>query len=242
MTEDHRYNLRVVQEALDAANDRIKVLEATNKSLNESLAESHKENRKLKKEKSGLFRERDDLLGAIEDLNKRLGRDTSPRSMAAAAEARQERESRSSPSIRERRPEPPRQQQHHQAIYEEMAPLPSTRQPSSSSSSSRPAPISERDRRSSLYERHNPPSVPTPPVNHHPNPFLPRSTPAVTYSPAMVLPSSAGYSSSNAGYTTAPPTNVVPAYALSTSTMSSNSSNSSRRRDKNDGRYHLEPL
>ena len=82
--EDQRYNLSVVQEALDAANEEIKHLKALNASLNESLAESHKENRTLKKEKIGLHKENKDLVNAIEELNSTLKRSPSPRTAAAA--------------------------------------------------------------------------------------------------------------------------------------------------------------
>ena len=94
--EDQRLNLSAVQEALDAANERIRKLEASTERLSGLLAESNKENRSLKKEKR-------DLLDHIEDLDADLDyerrfnrREASPRTSAAAPSG-----SRRSPPRRE---------------------------------------------------------------------------------------------------------------------------------------------
>ncbi|KAN0104749.1 hypothetical protein V8E51_010494 [Hyaloscypha variabilis] len=58
-------NISVFREALDAANEKIKELQAANAKLSQALAESHKENRLLKREKVQLLNKLDD---AIDDL------------------------------------------------------------------------------------------------------------------------------------------------------------------------------
>jgi hypothetical protein len=81
--EDQRHILSAVQEALDAANERIKSLEAQSAQLNALLAESNKENRLLKREKTDLHNKVEDLLDLLDDertANERLRRDSSPRS------------------------------------------------------------------------------------------------------------------------------------------------------------------
>ncbi|EKD16729.1 uncharacterized protein L3040_001468 [Drepanopeziza brunnea f. sp. 'multigermtubi'] len=52
--EAQRHSLRAVQEALDAANDRIGQLEASTAKLNVLLSDSNRENRLLKREKADL--------------------------------------------------------------------------------------------------------------------------------------------------------------------------------------------
>lgn len=168
--KDQRRNLRAVQEALDAAYDRIKHLEISNTSMNESLTNINRENRALKKEKNGLVKENEDLLDVIENLNKRLKRESSPRSAAnASAIAGPQRK----PSIR--KPDAPRQQLR---IDEQLL-------------------SDHSSRRSSVYEQTHLRSVPQPPPNPHPNPFGP-GTPTMTYTsvPPTVsyAPSNASYS------------------------------------------------
>lgn len=187
--ENQRYNLRVVQEALDAAHDRIKHLEASNASLSESLAESNKENRTLKKEKSGLIKENEDLLCAIDDLNKRLKREGSPRSMATAT---------GSVASRERPPSFRKSESPRPLPLEETLNHPP-----------RQTPHYDERRSSTLYQRTTLPIVPVPPPNPHPNPFTPRTTPVVTYAPSMSTPV-VTYAPSTISYTTAP------IYAVST--------------------------
>ncbi|PVH83589.1 hypothetical protein DL98DRAFT_585478 [Cadophora sp. DSE1049] len=152
--EDQRGNLRAVQEALDAAYDRINDLEANNASMNESLTDSNRENRALKKEKIGLIGEKEDLLNIIENLNKRLTSEASRRSPdnASTMAGPQRR-----PSIRQ--PDLPRQQLH---------------------TDEQPHPGHD-DKRSSMYERTNLPFAPKPPLNPHTNPFAPRTPPMMTH-------------------------------------------------------------
>jgi hypothetical protein len=80
--EDQRHILSSVQEALDAANEKIRGLEASHFKLNTALTESNKQNRLLKREKEDLFNKVEDLLRALSDerkMNERLRRETSPR-------------------------------------------------------------------------------------------------------------------------------------------------------------------
>jgi hypothetical protein len=244
--EEQRYNLNSVQEALDAAYVKIKALEKKNEKLNDELSDSHKEIRTLKKERSGYLKEQQDLIRIIDDLNAKLDKEPSPRSKAASmarpsSSSAETKERKPSPTIRNRPAEPTRPR-HQEILYDHPAPLPSPRQPSSmSSSQQRQQPlITNHERRSSLYDRQTLPTVPQAPVNHHPNPFLPRTTPAVTYSPAMALPHTTSYTPSNVSYTTAPM--GVPTYAISTTSSGGSGSGSGGRRRKDDGRYHLEPL
>lgn len=152
--QDQRGNLRAVQEALDAAYDLIKDLEANNASMNESLTDSNRENRALKKEKIGLIKENEDLLNIIENLNKRLTSEASPRSPGNAfAMAGPQRR----PSIR--RPDSPHQQLH------------TDEQPH----------LGHDDRRPSMYERTNLYFAPEPPPNPQPNPFAPETPPMMTH-------------------------------------------------------------
>lgn len=84
--ESQRHILSAVQEALDAARDEIKALQAHNAQLNDLLAESNKENRLLKREKGELHNRVEDLLYDLEDerkANERLRREASPRNGTA---------------------------------------------------------------------------------------------------------------------------------------------------------------
>jgi len=67
--ETQRHILSVVQEALDAANEKIKALEASTAKLNNLLAESNKENRLLKREKVE-HNKVEDLLDVLDDERK----------------------------------------------------------------------------------------------------------------------------------------------------------------------------
>jgi hypothetical protein len=81
--QSQRHILSVVQEALDAANEKIKALEAHTAQLNTLLGESNNENRLLKREKGELHNKVEDLLDLLEDerkANERLRREGSPRS------------------------------------------------------------------------------------------------------------------------------------------------------------------
>ncbi|KUJ22932.1 uncharacterized protein LY89DRAFT_727721 [Mollisia scopiformis] len=82
-TQNQRRNIDALQEALDAAYATIKQLESSNKKLSDSLADSNKENRQLKKEKGGLLDKVEELLVDLKEerkANDRLRRETSPRS------------------------------------------------------------------------------------------------------------------------------------------------------------------
>ncbi|KAH8816447.1 hypothetical protein F5884DRAFT_852884 [Xylogone sp. PMI_703] len=59
--EDQRFNMRALQEALDAANDKIASLQLKIASLNEELGESNKDRRSLKKQNSYLIDQLDRL-------------------------------------------------------------------------------------------------------------------------------------------------------------------------------------
>ncbi|KAF8862152.1 hypothetical protein BDZ45DRAFT_211471 [Acephala macrosclerotiorum] len=81
--EDQRHDIDALREALDASYATIKKLEASNKKLSDSLADSNKENRQLKREKSGLLDQVEQLLEDLKEerkANDRLRRETSPRS------------------------------------------------------------------------------------------------------------------------------------------------------------------
>ncbi|KAN0119686.1 hypothetical protein V8E51_001894 [Hyaloscypha variabilis] len=80
--DEQRQILGAVQEALDAANEKIRQLEAANAKLNSALKESNQENRLLKREKAELHNKLDD---ANEDLEaqakviEQLAREASPK-------------------------------------------------------------------------------------------------------------------------------------------------------------------
>lgn len=105
-TEDQRHILSVVQEALDAANEKIKALEAHTAQLNTLLAESNKENRLLRREKGDLHNKVEDLLDLLEDERKaseRLRRENSPRSGNSERPTTRRIESAPRPQAGERR-------------------------------------------------------------------------------------------------------------------------------------------
>ena len=177
--EDQRHILGVVQEALDAANEKIRALEAQNSHMNLALTESNKENRLLKREKGDLLNLVDDLRERLVDqskVNERMRREGSPRIGSATSAARTER--RNTPPRRE---DVSRQQLHDEE---------------------RRHGHGSRSERRSTYN-HPPPSAPPPP----PNPFAPAPAPiahphprssAVTYAapgPVNYAPSSSSYSS-----------------------------------------------
>jgi hypothetical protein len=71
-----------VQEALDAANAKIRQLEAANTKLSIALTESNKENRLLKREKGELLNKLDVAMDTLEDQEKtidKLAREVSPK-------------------------------------------------------------------------------------------------------------------------------------------------------------------
>ena len=99
--QDQRHNLTALQEALDAANEKIRQLQGENAKLNSSLSESNKENRSLKKERIALLNKVDDLEEDLADerkANEKSRRESSPRTGGAT------------PSRTERRPTPPKRE------------------------------------------------------------------------------------------------------------------------------------
>ena len=103
--QDQRQSLTALQEALDAANDKIRHLQSDNAKLNVSLAESNKENRALKKERIELLNNVEDLMVDLKDerkANEKFRRESSPRSGGATpTSSRTER--RTTPPKREQR-------------------------------------------------------------------------------------------------------------------------------------------
>jgi hypothetical protein len=78
--EDQRHILSAVQVALDAANEKIRVLEAHHSKLNVDLVEGNQENRSLKREKEDLINKVEESLRALSDerkINERLSPTTS---------------------------------------------------------------------------------------------------------------------------------------------------------------------
>lgn len=70
--EDQRQILGAVQEALDAANERIRQLEAANAKLNTQLFDSNKENRLLKREKGELLNKLDAAADRLDQRDKTI--------------------------------------------------------------------------------------------------------------------------------------------------------------------------
>jgi hypothetical protein len=151
--EDQRHILGAVQEALEAANEKIKQLEAEKVKLNIQLAESNKENRLLKREKGELWNKLEDAKDDLDEKDKiieRLSKEPTPR--------RASEESSSSSS---------RKSHHRDEKRSSM---------SGRRSSLREMPVP-------LYDRHTPPLAPQAPLSKPPNPFAPRGAPlpAATY-------------------------------------------------------------
>jgi hypothetical protein len=173
--EDQRHILGAVREALDAANEKIRQLEAANAKLNSALTESNKENRLLKREKGELLNKLDDAmddLGDKEKIIEKLVREASPKRTS---------EKPSSTSTRSSH----REEKHRDE-----------KRSSGRRSSWRGMPVP-------LYDsRHSPPLAPQPPPNTTPNPFAPRGAPlpAATY-PA---PGPVAYATTNLSYAPGP--------------------------------------
>jgi hypothetical protein len=92
--QDQRYSLTALQEAIDAANERVRQLQSENARLNASLAERNKENRCLKKERIELLDKVDDLIDELENerrANERFRRDSSSGSTAPSASRNERR-------------------------------------------------------------------------------------------------------------------------------------------------------
>lgn len=148
--EDQRHILGAVQEALDAAIEKNRQLEAANVKLNIALAESNKENRLLKREKGELWNKLEDAKDALDEKEKvieKLSKEASPRRAS---------EEPSSSSTR---------RSHHR---DEKRPSTSGRR------------VSWREMPVPLHDRHTPPPAPQAPLNTTPNPFAPRGAPLPT--------------------------------------------------------------
>lgn len=151
--DDQRQILGAVQEALDAANEKIRQLEAATAKLNASLSESNKENRLLKREKAELHNELDVAHDKIEDqakiIEQYIRSETSPKRS----------EKSSSTSTRSSHREEKRSSHRR-----------------SSSAHGRRSSSTWREMPVPLYDRHTPPHT-------TPNPFTPRAAPlpASTY-------------------------------------------------------------
>ena len=158
--DEQRQILGAVQEALDAANEKIRQLEAANAKLNSALKESNQENRLLKREKAELHNKLDD---ANEDLDsqakviEQLAREASPKRSdkisSTSTRSSHREEKRSSREGREEKRSSGRR---------------------SASTGGRRS--SWREMPVPLYDSHSPP-------NTTPNPFAPRAAPlpAATY-------------------------------------------------------------
>jgi hypothetical protein len=214
--ENQRNTPSAVKEALDAANEKIKQLEAANTQLNSQLSESNKENRSLKRERVELLNKVDFLLDDLEDekeKNAKSKRESSPRTGAAAAPVASKHERRSTPPKKDtrgtgsRRCDDERSQGSHRERRESWREMPVP-----------------------LFDR--PPAAPQPPSNTS-NPFMPKSSRppsiSVAYPPSSVAyaqPGQVTYAPAPITYATAP------AYPP----------RSPSDHFPNDGRYHPYPL
>ena len=169
--------MTALQEALDAANDKIRQLQGDNAKLNSSLAESNKENRALRKERIELLTKVDELSEDLDDerkANAKSRREASPRTGGAAP----------STSKTERRTTPPR------------------RESADSRPSRRDDERSERSQGSYSGRTTYMPQAPQAPPAQ--NPFIPLSpistrTPSISYAPTAVT-----YAPAPVAYTTSP--------------------------------------
>jgi hypothetical protein len=106
--EDQRHILGAVQEALDAANEKIKQLEAANARLSIALSESNKENRLLKREKGELLNKLDAVNDDLDEKERKIAilskepspKRTSEKSSSPSARTSHRDEKRSSMSGR----------------------------------------------------------------------------------------------------------------------------------------------
>ena len=169
--EDQRHTLSACQNALDAALDKIRQLEATNAKLNNLLTESNKENRLLKKEKRDLLHQVEVLFGDLDDekqVNERLRRAGSLRTGTAAVASVA---SSTKTSKSEKRPTPPPRRESNASFQQQ---------------SFHDERMSHDPRAERAYS-YAPPLAPQPPHNTHPNPFMPRTTPSFTPAPVSVI-------------------------------------------------------
>ena len=177
---DQREILGAVQNALDAANEKIRQLEAVNAKLNNALSDSHKENRLLKREKGDLANKLEDARDVIENRERTIDK--------LAKRASPERsEKSSSTSTRSSH----RDSGHHEEKR--------TIRESGRRSSWREAAVPMFEAESM---RHSPPRAPHPKLNTTPNPFAPRGAPmpAATY----IAPGPVAYASNSVSYAAGP--------------------------------------
>ncbi|KAH7410848.1 hypothetical protein BKA64DRAFT_703963 [Cadophora sp. MPI-SDFR-AT-0126] len=218
--ETQRHNLRAVQEALDAANEKIRKYEASTQKLNAALTDSNKENRTLKKEKSDLYLRIEELLDELDEERKRSERYRREAQLSSSS-------SRNSPPRSS-----PRSSPRNSREIEEAAAASFHRESSRRSSYQQPQP---------MY-----PAVPQPPPNPAPNPFLPSprnsssGVPGVAFAPERTVnyaPSTLSYSSSPV-FAHAP----LPIHQSRGSSRYDSGSASGKGSSVNDGKYHLSPL
>jgi peptidoglycan hydrolase CwlO-like protein len=215
--QDQRLSVTALQEALDAANDKIRQLQGDNAKLNSTLAESNKENRAFKKERLELLNKIDDLIDDLEyekKANEKFRRESSPRTSAAAPSKTSKTERRTTPPRAEPRPASSRR--------ESADPRPSRRDEERSERSEK----SERSAGSYGRTTYVPTATQGPPSQ---NPFMPlptnpARTPSVSYAPSAVT-----YAPAPVSYTTSPIYTSPPPSATSS-------------RFPNDGLYHPYPL
>ncbi|RDL40977.1 uncharacterized protein BP5553_00956 [Venustampulla echinocandica] len=223
--QNQRHNPTALNEALDAANERIRELEEKNAQWNSLLSESNKENRLLKRERNDLLNDVDDLndeLAEQRKINERLRRDGGQRTSAAITHvANSAAPRRSEVSRRERgdRAERERETERGERSYREERRF----------STSRASPTSQ----AQALAPQAPPKNPS-------NPFTPLSergsAPAAPYT-VSVAPSAVTYAASPAiTYSAAPvfPVARRPAHSAAPSTH--------ERMYPNDGNYHAYPV
>jgi hypothetical protein len=186
--ENQRHSLGAVQEALDAAYEKIRQLEESNARLNESLSESNKENRQLKREKQ-------DLMTKIEFMTEeKRSRDKSRREATSRTSAPS-----GSSGSRTERASPPRRVDETDARQQ--------RRTDDGSQSS----VRRSIRRESAHERPLP-SVPQAPYNSSPNPFTPISSRPSSGTYIVPIQTPVTYAPAPITYTTSPtfPTSPAP--------------------------------
>jgi len=226
IVEDQHYDISALQNALHAANEKIRRLEAANAQLDQQLADSNKENRLLKREKGDLLKkvaEVEDDLADERKANERSRRDSTPRT-GAAAPSGSRGERRSTPPKRE--PREARDSESRRRIEEGSGHRSSWREQS--------APLYERP---TYSER--PPTAPHAPPSNTPHPFSPVASETNPFLPNSSRPPPVNYASSSASYT---PTTVTYSSAPLTYTSAAFAPPRSGSAFPNDGKYHPYPL
>lgn len=190
--ENQRHQLGPVHEALDAAYEKIRQLEGSNRSLNESLAESNRENRLMKRERAALLKTIDDFTMLEEKRSKEKSRREAAPRTGSSTSSSTSRTERVSP-----RGSPPRR-------VEEAEPRQQRRIEEASQTGGRRS-----IRRESVHER--PPVVPQAPYNSSPNPFTPISPRPSSGSYIVPIQQPVTYAPAPITYTTAPAYPTSPA-------------------------------